>query len=508
MSTIAEPVSTMGVDTAREHTHILQVGAGICGIGMARRLIKSGLTDLIVLERGDSVGGTWRENVYPGVACDAPSHLYSYSFALNPNWSRVYSPGPEIWQYLMDVARREGVESYVRFNTNMLSATWDEESSIWVCETNRGTVTCDFLITAGGHLAEPKFPDISGLDSFAGQMFHSSRWDQNADLRGRRIGVIGTGASAIQIVPELAPDAEQLVVFQRSAPYIVPRLDREYTEAEKRMFERLPETMQRLRDEMYWNGEARFPERRMIEAFTGQVRRSALDHLANQVADPEIRAKLTPDYEVGCKRILRANNYYPVFDLPQVHLETNRIVEVTANGVRTADGVLHELDVLILATGFEASDLPLAHVIFGRDGVILADHWRRGDQGVAGVGIHGFPNLFFMNGPHAGLGAGSIMFMLETQISYVGSAFDYIERNSLLEVEATQEAEDAFGRDMDERAKGSVWIDGGCHTWYVDERSGRLTAIWPDFTRRYNMENATFRPEAYAIVGRQQLVSA
>jgi cation diffusion facilitator CzcD-associated flavoprotein CzcO len=495
-------------DAERRHSQILLIGTGFCGIGMARRLIRSGFTDLVVLERGDSVGGTWRDNTYPGVACDAPSHLYSYSFALNPNWSRVYAPGREIWQYLVDVALREGVERHVRFNTDVLGATWDEDGSFWVVETDRGTYTAHFLITASGHLSDPKLPDIPGLDRYEGEMFHSAKWDASLDLAGKRIGVIGTGASAIQIIPEIAPEAASLTVFQRSAPYIVPRLDRAYTEAEKRMFGRLPETMRRIRDEMYWNGEARYPERRLIEAFTSQVRQSALGHLASQVSDPELRAKLTPDYEVGCKRILRANNYYPTFALPHVHLEVNRIVESTPRGLRTADQMEHELDAIILATGFEASDLPLAHVITGRGGLRLSEHWLGGEQGVAGVGVHGFPNLFVMNGPHAGLGAGSIIFMLETQISYVGGAFDYIRANDVRTIEATQEAEDAFGADMDERAKGSVWLDGGCRSWYVDQRNGRLTTIWPDFTRRYNMENGTLDPSGYAIERRRELASA
>ncbi|MEV0688216.1 NAD(P)/FAD-dependent oxidoreductase [Nocardia sp. NPDC050378] len=475
------------------------IGSGFSGTGLAIQLKRSGEESFVVLERENTLGGTWRDNHYPGAACDVQSHLYSYSFKPKPDWSRVYARQPEILQYLRDCATSEGIVEHMRFDSEVLEAAWIEESNEWLISTTNGDYAARVLVSASGHLSDPKYPDIAGIEDFAGAKFHSARWDHDTALDGKRVGVIGTGASAIQIVPEVAKVAGNLTVFQRSAPYVVPRLDREYTAGERNMFARLPHTAQKLRRDLFWASEARFPQRRGIESFISRVERLALDHLANQIADPVLRAKLTPDYAVGCKRVLISNQYFPTFLRENVELETRGIDHITENAVVMADGTRHELDVLIVSTGFEASDLPIARRIRGRDGLLLADHWADGEQAYACSTVNGFPNLFIMNGPNSGLGAGSIIFVIESQIDYILGALDYLGRNGYTRIEVRQEAETEFAAMLDRKAQGTVWLDGGCKSWYVDQRNGRLSVIWPDFMSRFRDSNGVFRPEAYEV---------
>jgi len=485
------------MDSNDTRTGTLIVGSGFAGIAMGRQLLVDGDDDFLIVERASRIGGTWRDNVYPGCACDVPSHLYSYSFRLNPDWSRVHATQPEILEYMEAVARDEGVLGHVRFDADVLGADWDDGAEEWVVDTTAGRFRAQSLVTASGHLSDPKLPRIEGLDAFGGRLFHSARWDPEIDLTGKRVAVVGTGASAVQIVPEVAKVAEHLTVFQRSAPWIRPRAERAYTLAERRMFARAPETLQQVRSDMYWGAEALFMEKRLDLGLIDAAERTALDHLAAQIPDPELRAKLTPDYRFGCKRTLRSNDYYPTFLLPHVELVTDAITHVVPSGVVTADETLREFDVIVFATGFEAADLPIAHRIRGRRGELLADHWRMGEQALAGLSIHGFPNLFVLNGPNASIVA-SIIFMIECQVSYASGALRYAREHGLRWMEATQEAEDAFAADIDERAEHTVWLKGDCGNWYVDERSGRLTALWPDFARRFLRENARFSPEGYA----------
>jgi cation diffusion facilitator CzcD-associated flavoprotein CzcO len=484
------------------------IGAGFSGLGLALRLKESGEDSFIVLEREKDLGGSWRDNVYPGVQCDIQSHLYSYSFMPNPRWSRVYAPGPEIWAYMQDCARKGGVLDRMSYGNEVLSAVWNEDRGLWEIEAARGRYEAEILIAASGHLSDPRYPDIEGIDGFAGEIFHSSRWDRNADLEGKRVGVLGTGASALQIIPEVAKVAGHLTVFQRSAPYVTPREDREYTETEKRMFERLPETAKNLRREIFWGNEARFPQRRSIEAFIDKVKNLALGHLAAQVPDPELRAKLTPDYQIGCKRILLSNNYYPTFLRDNVTLEATGIARVEGNRVVMKDGTSHELDVLIVATGFEASDLPISYRVRGANGLLLSEHWAGGGQAFACATVNGFPNLFVMNGPNSGLGAGSVLFIIETQIDYILGAYAEMKRRGANRIEVTLEAENSFAAMVDKKAQGTVWLDGGCKSWYVDQRNGRLTTIWPDFMTHFKQINGVFVPDAYMFEEKRELAGA
>lgn len=479
-------------------TEVIVIGTGFSGLGLAIRLKRAGKRDFVVLDRAGDVGGTWRDNTYPGAACDIQSHLYSFSFRPNPNWSRVYATQPEIWKYLQDSAQEEGIRPHIRFHATVTRADWHEDQGRWIVETTNGTYRAPSLVSAAGHLSDPSYPDIEGLNTFTGQLFHSARWDHSVKTEGMRIGVIGTGASAIQIVPELARVAEHLTVFQRSAPYVIPRRDHIYSDAEKGMFARMPKVAQSLRDDLFWGNESRFPQRRMVPAFLDQIRSTALGHLSASVGDEGLRSRLTPDYQIGCKRILISNDYYPALQQANVSLEASGIAAIDETGVITRSGEHVDLDILVVATGFEAAELPIAELIHGKDGELLAEHWRDGGKAFACTAVAGFPNLFVMLGPNTGLGAGSILYMVETQIGFIEGALEYIaETGSIVEPDAS--SEDSYVAGIYKRSEGSVWTAGGCESWYLHPRSHRLTTLWPDFMSQFRLENGTFRADDYQV---------
>lgn len=481
---------------------VIIVGAGFSGICIAASLKRAGCDNFVVLDRADDVGGTWRDNTYPGAACDIASHLYSFSFRPNYYWSNVYARQPEILAYLQAVVKDEGIRDNIRFNANVSGVHWEENRKVWRAETNAGPYFARALVIASGHLSDASFPEIKGLADYHGTVFHSAQWDHNCELSGKRIGIIGTGASAIQIVPELTKVAKGLVVFQRSAPYVVPRRDREYSNAEKRMFERLPHLAKNLRNELFWFNEDRFLQRRREPHFLQMVTEIARTHLKAQVADPELRRKLTPDYEIGCKRILLSNDYYPALQKPGVLLETTGIELFDENGVVCTDGTRHELDAVVMATGFEATDLPITNVIYGKDDRCLADDWATGPRALNCTAVSGYPNLFMMLGPNTGLGAGSMVYMIETQAAYIMQALDYILSNGCV-IEPDAQAEAEYVSDLHARSEGTVWLAGGCKSWYIHQPSGRLTALWPDFMHRFREENGTFSPAGYLVHAQQ-----
>lgn len=487
--TLPEPLSV---------SDVIIVGTGFSGIAMGTTLAREGERTFVILERANDVGGTWRDNDYPGAACDIQSHLYSFSFHPNPDWSRVYADQSEILAYLRDTAASEGLLPHIRFDSEVLRADWNVDEQRWHVHTAHGVHVANALVTASGHLSDPSYPDIPGFDEFEGTVFHSARWNHDHDWSGRRIGVIGTGASAIQIVPEMAKTASQLTVFQRSAPYIIPRKDREYTAAEKGMFRRLPETAQALRDELFWANEARFPQRRGVPSFISEILQTATGHLEQQVPDPDLRARLTPDYQIGCKRILISNDYYSTLGLEHVDLETSGIAKIDATGIVTRDGRHIDLDLIVVATGFEATDLPISHRIHGADGHALSDRWAMGGSAFACTTVNGFPNLFVMLGPNTGLGAGSMIYMVETQAAYIREGLDYLVERGL-SIEPDPDAERAYVASIDQRAEGTVWLAGGCESWYLHPKSGRLTTLWPDFMSRFRAENGAFTPEGYLV---------
>ena len=479
------------------YTEILIVGAGFGGLGMGIKLKRQGRDDFLIIERAAEVGGTWRDNQYPGAACDVPSHLYSFSFRLNPNWSQAFSPGPEIQQYMRDCARDEKLTPHLRFHTAMTDARWCEEQQQWRVQTSQGLYVCRILIACPGHLADEHLPEIAGLADFEGEVFHSARWKHDVALEGKRIGVVGSGASAIQVVPEMAKVASELTVFQRSAPYLIRRANRTFTEGEKRAFARMPQLMEKMRAETFWGGEFNFSQRRNIPRFVNEARAMARAHLESQVSNEALRAALTPQYEIGCKRVLISNDYYPTFLQKHVQLEASALARVEGRRAIAASGNQYELDVLVCATGFEATRPPFAKLIHGRDGISLDAHWDRGMQAFDSIAVSGYPNLFIINGPNTGLGHNSVVYIIEAQVDYILGALNYAHQQQLATLEADAEAEERYMSGLDERAQGSIWLAGGCKSWYVDERSRRLTLVWPDFAYAFREANASFHPEGY-----------
>lgn len=478
---------------------IIIVGSGFAGIGLAIKLKEAGQNDFIILERADDVGGTWRDNRYPGSQCDVPSHLYSYSWRTKADWSRVFAPAPEIWEYIRECAREAGVLPHIRFDHEMLSAHWDTTTSEWVVETNHGTLRSKLFVSCMGHLADEKLPDIPGIESFSGEFFHSSSWNHELELKGKRIGVVGTGASAIQIIPQMQKLASELVVFMRSAPYLIPRPDREYTDAEKRQFARDPELIAQTRADFFWGMENNYAQRRRVPKFIDEGRAMSLQFLADSISDPELLEKLTPKYELGCKRVLISNEFYPTFHQENVTLEASALASIHGNVAVSADGNEYELDVLIFATGFEAVEPPFAQRISGKDGVLMSKQWEQGMQAFASTTIHNFPNLLMMNGPNTGLGHNSVVYIVESQIEYIVGAVQYMDDHGIEVIEPKVSAEEEYVAAIGDRADGTIWLTGGCSNWYVDYRTNRLTVTWPDYAFAFRDANGRFDPAAYDL---------
>ncbi|WEG08334.1 NAD(P)/FAD-dependent oxidoreductase [Microbacterium horticulturae] len=448
------------------------VGAGFAGLAAAMALRAQGIDDFLVIERGPSVGGTWRDNTYPGVACDIPSHLYGFANHPNPQWSGLFARGDEIRAYLERVAGLERIAPLL--NTTMLDARWDD--GVWRVRcsgAHAGEIAASTLLLACGRLTEPKIPDVPGLESFPGPIFHSARWDHTTDLRGARVAVIGTGATAVQLVPELAKVAE-VTLFQRTPAWIVPRDDRAYSPAERASFTADPAVLARLRDELYAEGEARFASRSGDRDAAAAARAVALQHLAEQVPDRALRRALTPDYAFGCKRVLLSDAFYPALSSGAVTLEASALAAVEGSTLVAASGGRHTVDAVVLATGFESTEQPYADLVRGEHDT-LAAHWDRGMTSFGSTVVAGFPNLFVLDGPNASLGHNSSVLMIEAQAAY--AARTLARHPGVRRVDPA--AEDAYTDEIDRAAASTPWISGGCRNWYVDERSGRLTLLWP-----------------------------
>jgi cation diffusion facilitator CzcD-associated flavoprotein CzcO len=479
------------------HVDVAIIGAGFGGLGTAIRLKQRGWTDFVVLERAEAIGGTWRDNSYPGCACDVPSHLYSFSFALNPRWTNTFSGQPEIWAYLRECVRRYDLEPQLRLGHEVRSANWDEQGRHWVVATSGGTLTARVLVSATGVLSEPAIPKLPGLESFAGKVFHSARWDHDHDLTGRRVAVIGTGASAIQFVPEIQPKVAKLSLFQRTPPWLLPHRSRPVSRLEHAVYQGFPPAQRLARAGIYWARE--------LYAFGFQhpgimrrAQRVAQWHLRRHVPDPALRAKLTPDYTMGCKRILPSNRYLPALTQSNVDVVTDGIVEVRPDAIVTADGAVHEVDTIILATGFHVTDSPSAERIRGRDGRSLAESWQGSPTAYLGTTVAGFPNLFLILGPNTVLGHTSVVFMAECQIEQLTRALTHLRRTGAAAIEPTPIAQHGFVREVDTRMAQTVWMSGGCRSWYQDG-TGRVSAIWPGFTFAYRRRMRRFDRNAYQV---------
>lgn len=479
------------------HLAVAIVGNGFSGLGTAIRLRQAGEDNFLIFERHDDVGGTWRDNSYPGCACDVPSHLYSFSFAPNPDWSRSFSAQPEIHAYLQRVSAEYGIDRFTRNRHEVLDATWDDDAQHWVVTTSRGVWTADVLVLGSGALSDPSFPDVPGLDTFEGPVFHSATWRHDLDLRGRRIAVIGTGASAIQFVPEIAPVVGTLKVFQRTPPWIMPRGDRPITRVERLLFRWFPPAQRLVREAIYWARETfvfgfKDPQR------MAKAAKIAERHMRRQVRDPELREKITPSYSMGCKRILLSNDYLPALDRDDVEVVTEKIVEIRPHAVVTADGTEHEVDTIIAGTGFAIADLPISHRVHGRDGRTMADHWNGSPYAHNGTMIAGFPNAFTLLGPNTGLGHNSVVFMIESQIALLMDTLRHMRSHGVGAVEPTRAAQEAFVEEMQRRTEGTVWVDGGCSSWYLD-KNGKNSALWPTFTMPFRRRVRRFRPEEHVL---------
>ncbi|WP_431279290.1 flavin-containing monooxygenase [Leifsonia poae] len=478
-----------------ERCDIAVIGAGFAGIGAAWQLIEHGLTDFVVVERGDEVGGTWRDNSYPGAACDIKSDLYSFSFAPNPGWRWTYGRQPEILEYLIGVSRRRGIREHIRFGVELERATWDAEAGRWTLLTSQGTLSARVLLSGHGPLIDPQWPAIPGLESFTGHLFHSSRWDHTLDLTGKRVAVIGTGASAIQIVPALQAQVERLTVYQRTPPWIIARHDRPTSRIRRRVFATLPILQRARRAVVFTLNDARWFgfTRPRIGAI---VERVASRHLAKQVSDPALRARLHPEYRIGCKRVLVSDDFYPAIQRPNVELVTDAIERIEADAIVTRDGVRRPVDVIVCATGFTATRPRIAERIVGDGGRVLADVWSGGMFALRGSTVPGFPNLYILTGPNTALAHNSVVFMIEAQIHY---AIDALEQTGFgAVVDARPAAATRYNRWLDRSLARGVWSRGGCTSFYLDA-SGRNTALWPLRAASFRRTTHRFDPNEYRI---------
>jgi len=477
------------------------IGAGISGIGAAIRLLAQGTTRFVVLEKASAVGGTWRDNTYPGCACDVPSALYSYSFAQKPDWSRVFAGQSEILDYVKDVAAGHGVADYIEYNAPVEDSRWDETAGHWVVRTPRGTWHARVLISCTGYLHEPQIPDIPGLKDFSGKLFHSSRWDHAHDLRGERVAVIGTGASAIQFVPEIQPKVAQLHLFQRTPQWILPKLDVNVPALPQRILS-LPFATDTLRSILY-NGLEVFGLGFRHPALLKQVEKLARAHLAQTIPDPVLRAKLTPDYVLGCKRVLLSNNYYQSVAQPNVEVLATGVKEVRGNMLVGQDGSEREVDTVILGTGFHVSDQPNAAHVYGKDARSLDDVWQGSPEAYRGTTVHGFPNFFLVLGPNLAIGNNSAFVVIESQLDYIMGALKAMKRERISRVEVRAEAQAAYNREVQRDLQTTVWNTGGCSSYYIDA-NGRNSIGFPWSTQTMRRLLADFDMDKYEVTRASQ----
>jgi cation diffusion facilitator CzcD-associated flavoprotein CzcO len=481
----------------RTETGVVIVGTGFSGLGMAIQLRKEGRDDFVILEKAHDVGGTWRDNSYPGCACDIPSHMYSFSFEQNPDWSRAYSPQPEIWRYMREVADKHDLRRFVRFGQEMTGARWDAEENRWRVATRGGDEFVAGALVAGvGALHLPQIPELPGIEKFAGPAFHSARWRHDVDLKGKKVAVIGTGASAVQFVPKIAPEVGELTLFQRTPPWIMPKADHEMSGRTRALFKAFPPAQRAYRNVLYWLLEAR------AIGFNGQSwvmkvgQRLAKRNIDRAITDPALRRKVTPDYTMGCKRVLISNDYYPALARDNVEVVTDGVREVREHSIVDAAGVEHEADVIVYGTGFHVTDAFDDLEIVGREGRNLGKEWAtEGMRTHLGITVAGFPNLFFLLGPNTGLGHNSVVFMIEAQISYVAEALRLARGRA---IEPKPEVQERFNGDIQRKLAKGIWTRGGCKSWYLDAKGVNRT-IWPGFTWRYWLDTRKVRREDFLL---------
>ena len=492
-SEMADVNATTDADTTVE---VLIIGCGFGGICTGIKLKQAGVDDFVMLEKDDDIGGTWYANTYPGCACDVQSHLYSFSFEPNPDWSHMFARQTEIWKYQRHCVDKYRLKRHIRLSSGVERAVWDGTRCEWRVETSAGIVyRARIVVAAMGPLSRPALPDINGFDRFLGKTFHSARWDHGYDLSNKRVAVIGTGASAIQFVPEIAPEVSRLSLFQRTAPWVVPRPDRRISGFERRMFRKFPLTQRIYRTLLYWRLESRAILFTRLPSLGRVVEWLGLYHLRRSVTDTGLRRKLRPNFPAGCKRLLLSDDYYPALTRANVELVTCGISEITEDAVVCEDGRRIEVDAIIYGTGFKATAPVPAGMIIGRDGLDITDRWRDGAEAFMGLSVSGFPNLFLLMGPNTGLGHNSVIFMIESQVHYLIEALKAMRGLGADALEIRRDVELAFNSKIQQRLSHTVWASG-CKSWYLDA-NGRNTTLWPGFTVSYWATTRRFDPDNY-----------
>lgn len=478
---------------------IVIIGSGFAGLGMAIRLKQSGFHDFVVLEKSEALGGTWHDNTYPGCACDVPSHMYSFSFELNPGWTRMFAPQPEIRAYMERTAGKYRVRDHIRFGAKVDSMEYDDGARRWtVTLADGGVLTPKAIISGIGALHVPSYPDLPGIERFRGTAFHSAGWDHSCDLAGRRVAVIGTGASAIQFVPRVAEQASDLVVFQRTPPWIQPKPDVAVPAPVRKVFEKVPGAARAFRGGIYWALEARAAGFTIDPRLSAPQEKIARRHLKRQIADPVLRARVTPGYTIGCKRILLSNDYYPALTRPNVHVETSGAAEVREHSIVTGDGREHEVDCIIYGTGFKVTDALTDLRVTGRDGIKLREIWADGIEAHRGTTIPGMPNFFMLLGPNTGLGHNSVVFMIEVQIRHVLSCLRLLQEHGADAIEPKPRAARRFNDRIQQRLRRAVWNEGGCSSWYLDDKGVNRT-LWPGHTFEFWASTRKADPDEYLL---------
>jgi cation diffusion facilitator CzcD-associated flavoprotein CzcO len=495
---MTEPAASSANSAA--NVDVLIVGAGFSGICMGIKLLEAGMNSFLIIEKSEDIGGTWWDNRYPGCACDIPSHLYSFSFSPSTEWTRMYPGQQEIHAYLRRCVERYGLAPHIRLNARFCEAVWDESESAWNVTLADGLRFRSRVLVSGmGALHVPHYPEIQGLDRFKGPAFHSATWDQAVDLDGKNVAVVGTGASAIQFVPQIAPRVGKLFLFQRTPPWIVPRLDFAFSEKWKRRFRTIPITRWALRQYLFWRQEFRVFSFLGNQTFRKMVEAIALRHLARNIEDPKMRAALTPSYQLGCKRVLVSDDYYPTFNRSNVELVTEGIAEVREHSIVTRDGVERAADVLIYGTGFRATEPLIGCRVVGKGGVEIHDAWQRRMSAYLGITVAGFPNFFILLGPNTGLGHNSVVLMIEAQVRYAMNCLKLMHRKKQRVLEVRPEIQQSFVEEIYRRMATTVWQSGGCHSWYQDQTTGEITTLWPGSVISYLRRTRSVSPSDYLL---------
>ncbi|MBF6455412.1 flavin-containing monooxygenase [Nocardia cyriacigeorgica] len=478
------------------------IGAGFAGIGAAIRLRQRGITDFTILERDTRVGGTWRDNTYPGAACDIPSRLYSYSFAPNPNWSQTYSGSAEILDYIESMVDQFAIRPFIQFGQNVTGLDFDEEAGLWSIAVagRRGRLRARAVVIASGPLSNASFPDIDGIDSFAGHKIHSARWDHDYDLTGKKVAVVGTGASAVQIVPELVRRAGSVKVFQRTPGWVLPRVNRSTTDMTKSIYRRFPRTQALARDAWFWGHESVALGVVWTSPLTRVVEQVSLLHLRTQVRDPWLRRQLTPEFKAGCKRLLMSNDYYPALQADNCQLITWPIVRIVPEGIQTAEGVVHGADCIVFATGFDVSKAGAPIPVTGRGGRSLNEEWSRGAYAFKSVAVAGYPNMFLTFGPNSGPGHNSALVYMEAQIEYLTEAIQILLRRDLRMLEVDRNRQDRYNARLQRRLAATTW-NSGCRSWYLTE-DGFNATMYPGFGTQYVRELSRVNLDDYVLTAR------